>query len=150
VTKLKVAPRFNLTLLHPAKEAYPPKLKIVLHTPDRRMEPGGATEKSNRESVIGERETNGEKSKALPWDPPPVFPQVLRTFRRQEFTKTVVDGQVAVAADHGKRSGVKGHGTAQDMQPPVAKTIDVDRLADQVIRTIDRRIIAHKERLGKV
>jgi hypothetical protein len=40
--------------------------------------------------------------------------------------------------------------TPQASDPPAPPRIDVEQLADQVVRRIDDRIIAHRERLGRI
>jgi hypothetical protein len=60
-------------------------------------------------------------------------------------------GPSPLAADtlRGRAAGPGAPLTAADGVSSAAKPIDVDRLADEVIRTIDRRIIAQRERLGR-
>jgi hypothetical protein len=72
---------------------------------------------------------------------------VSRIFRRPAVV-TIADGQPTTAERTGairdSRSAVARAASHADFQP-----IDVNRLTDQVIQAIDRRIVAQRERMGR-
>jgi hypothetical protein len=47
---------------------------------------------------------------------------------------------------------LEGRGAAEPPapQPPAAAPVELDQLTDEVVRQIDRRIVAHRERMGRI
>ena len=66
--------------------------------------------------------------------------------------RQVVRPAVARAAGPGPSAGIgaSGSATPYTSAPPPTPPLDVDRLTDQIIQIIDRRIIASRERLGRI
>jgi hypothetical protein len=69
------------------------------------------------------------------------------TRHRKELTSVITEAEareVVMQSPRGLRVG--GSGMAQMTSPPA---VDIERLTDEVVRHIDRRIVAHRERLGR-
>jgi hypothetical protein len=69
------------------------------------------------------------------------------TRQQQEWTSVVTAAQAREVVTHSPRGPrVGAPGMAQVASSP---SVDIEQLTDQVVRHIDRRIVAHRERMGK-
>jgi hypothetical protein len=79
---------------------------------------------------------------------PPFLAPVQKEVRRPARLLSYDDSRMAASQT---RSEGSGNGFRRPMSPVQSQVaVDVNRLTDQVIQNIDRRIIAQRERLGKV
>lgn len=77
----------------------------------------------------------------------PIMETVSRVFRRAK--PIVNESGISSPSERGFRATPQEDKSATKLASPPAAAIDVNRLADQVIQTIDRRIVAQRERLGR-
>jgi hypothetical protein len=132
-TALHLTPRLNLTVLQQAATApAQPKLKTVIR--GRRVEAGGRPPARRLSQV--------DQSPAAP-SIAPVKP-VAQTVRRQATPPPA--SQPATRPNPDQPQFARQNSFMQD-QPPL---IDVNQLTQQVVKTIDQRIIAERERLGRL
>lgn len=85
--------------------------------------------------------------RASPWLPPPMVQPVPRVVRRPAAVTATTNHSVV---DDARLPGAATLPADSSQRPAVAASVDVNHLTDQVIQAIDRRIIAHRERLGKI
>jgi hypothetical protein len=91
----------------------------------------------------------GGRPPGLPPAPAPLAPPrppVLATERRPAGTTASPGATPASAAPSGPGPGWGGAAPREAAQP----RIDIAQLTDQVVRQIDREIVAHRERLGRI
>jgi hypothetical protein len=60
------------------------------------------------------------------------------------------DLRAATAAGADRSGASEATSTRRFTEPGAPPPVDVERLADQVVRQIDRRIVAHRERVGRI
>ena len=73
-----------------------------------------------------------------------VLQRAVRRPAEREYGKTQVFSDEPVEPGSAKSTSQDRHEYS-----PQAASLDVERLTDQVVRSIDRRIMAHRERLGR-
>lgn len=78
----------------------------------------------------------------------PVMEPVPKVFRRAK--PIVNESGISSPSGHGARATPQEDKPVTKLASPLAAAIDVNRLADQVIQTIDRRIVAQRERMGRL
>lgn len=76
-------------------------------------------------------------------------PRVLRRLMPVSFNAEAVDAGPVQTSLRSANRHMSGPGPGPGSPVMAAQTVDVDRLTEQVIHGIDRRIIAQRERLGR-
>lgn len=159
---LHLAPRLAVALLQQVTQqvSYHPVLRTVVHT--ERIEPGRRPQgtlptPSPRSQPPADMAAQSPARPATPV-PSPVPRIVLhqhtveqRAARQEAAVQPGQPGRWEALTP--AAAGRLQSGPAQPAAPvrlADLPAVDVDRLADQVIKSIDRRIIAQRERLGKV
>jgi hypothetical protein len=148
-TQLRVAPRLIMTVLGEAVASgrSPPGLQLVVQ--GDRIEAGDPTGRLPvADAATAPARQPGRVRPARQHVPLPL-PPVPRVVQRPAPTGRA-DASPPTADPAGRRpAGTRAPLTVADAGSEAAESLDLGRLADQVIRAIDRRIIARRERLGR-
>ena len=133
---INLAPRLDLAVLRTEPATEPrPRLQPAIQ--------GGRVEANSRTAQPTSRKSpNGRNDASIPRVRP-----VPRVVRRPQ---TSALQQPTSAASPAPARATTNNPMVSTWPVPTAKLVDVNRLTDEVVRAIDRRIVAERERLGKV
>jgi hypothetical protein len=159
-TQIHLAPRLVLTVLAAAATPNQPRPRLQVVVRGERIEPGAEARQPAATHPAWQPPVQPDLGRSGPPGLAPARIPPIRRVVRRAIAGTTPNGQppIAATATDTQPSTIETATAVSGSRPAVtSKTgqaasgpIDVNRLTEQVIQAIDHRIIAQRERLGRV